>query len=101
MQGRGYDGKIIFEGNVEIVSGAGRSIGRAIAERMGMRGPDLVICAIKKETANAEAKEIIASSAFLEHVRYRCHSFQPPFIVAGFGLICNIPPGGRIIAATL
>jgi 3-oxoacyl-[acyl-carrier protein] reductase len=47
-----------FEGKVAIITGAGRGIGRAIAERLASEGADVVICDIDKEAAERTAEEI-------------------------------------------
>jgi len=47
-------------GNVAIVTGAGRGIGRAIALELADCGADVVICDIDKETVEATGKEIIS-----------------------------------------
>jgi 3-oxoacyl-[acyl-carrier protein] reductase len=47
-----------FEGKVAIITGAGRGIGKAIAERLASEGADVVICDIDKEAAEKTAEEI-------------------------------------------
>jgi 3-oxoacyl-[acyl-carrier protein] reductase len=47
-----------FEGKVAIITGAGRGIGKAIAERLASEGADVVICDIDKEAAERTAEEI-------------------------------------------
>jgi 3-oxoacyl-[acyl-carrier protein] reductase len=47
-----------FEGKVAIITGAGRGIGKAIAERLASEGADVVICDVDKEAAERTAEEI-------------------------------------------
>ena len=47
-----------FEGKVAIITGAGRGIGKAIAERLASEGADVVICDVDKEAAERAAEEI-------------------------------------------
>ncbi|MBC7329412.1 3-oxoacyl-[acyl-carrier-protein] reductase [bacterium] len=47
-----------FEGKVAIITGAGRGIGKAIAERLASEGADVVVCDIDKEAAERTAEEI-------------------------------------------
>jgi len=47
-----------FEGKVAIITGAGRGIGKAIAERLASEGADVVICDIDEEAAERTAEEI-------------------------------------------
>ncbi|MGB9876753.1 MAG: 3-oxoacyl-[acyl-carrier-protein] reductase [bacterium] len=47
-----------FEGRVAIITGAGRGIGKAIAERFASEGADVVICDIDKEAIAKVAEEI-------------------------------------------
>lgn len=50
--------KMRFEGKVAIITGAGRGIGKAIAERLASEGADVVVCDIDKEAAERTAEEI-------------------------------------------
>jgi 3-oxoacyl-[acyl-carrier protein] reductase len=47
-----------FERKVAIITGAGRGIGKAIAERLASEGANVVICDIDKEAAERTAEEI-------------------------------------------
>lgn len=50
----------MLKDKIAIVTGSGRGIGRAIAEKLGENGASLVICDIDQETAENTAKELAA-----------------------------------------
>lgn len=50
-----------FEGQVALVTGAGRGIGRAIARALGAAGAHVVVAARRQKEIEAVAKEIVAA----------------------------------------